>query len=70
MAAAQLRAQRSGHPRVPADKDSVCLTDEVIEATDELPARMRKSVTWGDGFEMATHAALTLATHVPYLTTV
>ncbi len=46
-------------------KDSVALTDVLIENFNELPAMMRKSLTWDQGSEMAGHAALTLATQLP-----
>jgi IS30 family transposase len=37
----------------------------LIENFNELPAMMRKSLTWDQGNEMAGHAALTLATDLP-----
>lgn len=46
---------------LPAGKDSVHLADALIAAADELPAMMRKSLTWDQGPEMAEHAAITRA---------
>lgn len=50
---------------LPKGKDSVALTDVLISNFNELPAMMRKSLTWDQGSEMAGHAALTLATDLP-----
>lgn len=50
---------------LPAGKDSEALKDVLIENFNELPALMRKSLTWDQGNEMAGHAALTLATDLP-----
>lgn len=50
---------------LPAGKDSEHLADALIDNADELPAMMRKSLTWDQGSEMAKHAALTLATKMP-----
>jgi len=50
---------------LPAGKDSTHLADALITCADELPAMMRKSLTWDQGSEMAKHAALTLATNMP-----
>lgn len=50
---------------LPKGKDSVALTDVLIENFNELPAMMRKSLTWDQGSEMAGHAALTLTTELP-----
>ena len=50
---------------LPAGKDSAHLADTLITYADELPAMMRKSLTWDQGSEMAKHAALTLATTMP-----
>jgi len=36
----------------------------MIEAMHKLPERLRKSVTWDQGIEMANHAQITLATDV------
>lgn len=50
---------------LPEGKDSAGVADALIEHTSELPAMMRKSLTWDQGSEMARHAALTLATDLP-----
>lgn len=50
---------------LPAGKDSTALADLLIDNANELPAMMRKSLTWDQGSEMAKHAALTLATNLP-----
>lgn len=50
---------------LPEGKDSTGVADALIEHTTELPAMMRKSLTWDQGSEMARHAALTLATDLP-----
>jgi IS30 family transposase len=50
---------------LPDGKDSAGVADALIEHCTELPAMMRKSLTWDQGSEMARHAALTLATDLP-----
>jgi len=50
---------------LPAGKDSTGLADVLIDNANELPAMIRKSLTWDQGSEMAKHAALTLATTMP-----
>jgi IS30 family transposase len=50
---------------LPEGKDSAGLADVLIENANELPAMMRKTLTWDQGPEMAKHAALTLATDMP-----
>lgn len=50
---------------LPQGKDSVALTDVLISNFNELPAMMRKSLTWDQGSEMAGHAALTIAADLP-----
>ena len=50
---------------LPEGKDSTALADVLIENANELPAMMRKTLTWDQGSEMAKHAALTLATAMP-----
>ena len=47
---------------LPEGKDSTGVADTLIEHCRELPAMMRKTLTWDQGSEMAQHAALTLAT--------
>lgn len=50
---------------LPAGKDSVALSGVLISNFNELPAMMRKSLTWDQASEMAGHAALTIATDLP-----
>ena len=45
------------------DADSVC--DAVFEAVKDLPAHLRRSLTWDQGTEMARHAALSLKADMP-----
>jgi transposase, IS30 family len=47
---------------LPSGKDSAGVADALIDHVGELPAMMRKSLTWDHGSEMARHAALILAT--------
>jgi len=50
---------------LPAGKDSTGLADVLIDNANELPAMMRKTLTWDQGSEMARHATFTLATSMP-----
>src|SRR5660398_299162 len=50
---------------LPQGKDSTALADVLIDHANELPAMMRKTLTWDQGSEMAKHAAFTLATEMP-----
>ena len=50
---------------LPHGKDSTALADVLIDNANELPAMMRKTLTWDQGSEMAKHAAFTLATSMP-----
>ena len=50
---------------LPEGKDSADVADALIEHCTELPAMMRKSLTWDQGSQMARHAAVTLATDLP-----
>lgn len=50
---------------LPEGKDSAGVADALITHCNELPAMMRKSLTWDQGSEMARHAALTLASDLP-----
>jgi len=52
---------------LPHGKDSTALADVLIDHANELPAMMRKTLTWDQGSEMAKHAAITLATSMPVL---
>jgi IS30 family transposase len=48
--------------RVGAAKRADSLRDSLIKAFLELPEGMRHSITWDQGWEMARHAEITLAT--------
>jgi len=50
---------------LPNGKDSTALADVLIDNANELPAMMRKTLTWDQGSEMAKHAAFSLATLMP-----
>ena len=50
---------------LPESKDSAGLADVLIDSENELPAMMRKTLTWDQGSEMARHGAFTLATAMP-----
>jgi transposase, IS30 family len=50
---------------LPEGKDSTALADVLIDNANQLPAMMRKTLTWDQGSEMAKHAAVTLATSMP-----
>lgn len=46
-------------------KDSTAVADVLIETVTDLPASLRRSLTWDQGSEMARHAHLTAATSMP-----
>ena len=50
---------------LPDGRDSGAVREGVIESVRDMPANLRKSITWDQGIEMAQHAALTLATDIP-----
>jgi IS30 family transposase len=50
---------------LPQGKDSAGLADILIGHVTGMPDKMRGSLTWDQGTEMARHAALTLATDLP-----
>jgi len=52
---------------VPLDgsHDADTVKDALFGAVKDLPGRMRRSLTWDQGSEMARHAALTLAADLP-----
>lgn len=50
---------------LPEGKKAHGLADVLIDRVHDLPARMRGSLTWDQGTEMARHAALTVATDLP-----
>jgi IS30 family transposase len=50
---------------LPGGRDSAAVCEGVIESVRDMPASLRKSITWDQGAEMARHAALTLAASIP-----
>jgi len=50
---------------LPDGKHADGLADALIDAVRDMPGKMRGSLTWDQGTEMARHAALTLATDMP-----
>ena len=46
-------------------RDAHTVADKLINTVADLPALLRKSLTWDCGSEMAQHAAITLATDMP-----
>ncbi len=50
---------------LPGGHDAGSVRDGIIESVADMPANLRKSITWDQGTEMAEHAALTLATDIP-----
>ncbi len=50
---------------LPHGHDADSVRDALFDAVKDLPAHLRKSLTWDQGTEMARHAALTLAADLP-----
>ena len=50
---------------LPHGHDAGSVKDALFDAVKDLPAHLRKSLTWDQGTEMAGHAALTLAADLP-----
>jgi IS30 family transposase len=50
---------------LPHGHDADSVQDALFDAVKDLPAHLRKSLTWDQGTEMARHAALTLAADLP-----
>ena len=50
---------------LPDGRDAGAVREGIIESVRDMPANLRKSITWDQGAEMAGHAALTLATDIP-----
>jgi transposase, IS30 family len=50
---------------LPGGHDADSVKDALFDAVKDLPAHLRKSLTWDQGTEMARHAALTLAADLP-----
>ncbi len=49
---------------LPDGRDAGAVRDGVIESVRDMPANLRKSITWDQGIEMAQHAALTQASDI------
>lgn len=50
---------------LPGGHDADSVKDALFDAVKDLPAHLRRSLTWDQGTEMARHAALTLAADLP-----
>lgn len=50
---------------LPDGRDAGAVREGVIRSVRDMPANLRRSITWDQGAEMAQHAALTLATDIP-----
>jgi len=50
---------------LPDGRDAGAVREGIIERVRDMPANLRKPITWDQGIEMAQHAALTLATDIP-----
>ena len=50
---------------LPDGHDADSVKDALFDAVKDLPAHLRKSLTWDQGTEMARHAALTVAADLP-----
>ena len=49
---------------LPNDHGAEAIQDAIVEKMADLPAQLRRSLTWDQGSEMAGHAAFSLATAV------
>jgi IS30 family transposase len=50
---------------LPDGRDSGAVREGITWSVRDMPANLRRSITWDQGIEMAQHAALTLATDIP-----
>ena len=50
---------------LPGGHDADSVKDALFDTVKDLPAHLRKSLTWDQGTELARHAALTLAADLP-----
>jgi IS30 family transposase len=63
-----LRERKTQYGKVinlPHDHTAASVNTAVISAFAQLPAHLKRSLTWDQGVEMASHEALTAATGVP-----
>jgi IS30 family transposase len=50
---------------LPVDHRAETVRDAIIEAVKDLPAALRRSLTWDQGVELARHVQITLAADLP-----
>lgn len=50
---------------LPIDHTAARVNEAIINAFELVPPHLKRSLTWDQGVEMATHAALTAATGIP-----
>jgi IS30 family transposase len=51
--------------RLPGTRDSATVTDVLARMISTLPVSLKRSITWDQGTEMASHAAFTVTTGCP-----
>lgn len=51
--------------RLPGTRDSATVIDVLTRMVEDLPAAVKRSITWDQGTEMAQHARFTVATGCP-----
>lgn len=51
--------------RLPAARDSKTVTDVLAGMIEDLPTQLKRSITWDQGTEMASHAQFTVRTGCP-----
>jgi IS30 family transposase len=50
---------------LPADHRAETVRDAIVDAVKDLPAALRRSLTWDQGIELARHTEITVATDLP-----